>query len=211
MGLIIKGYPLNTHYIRCIWGWLLRVPLRLPSQGKVIVPFTSSHFPTQIWSLWYKVMSQIEVKGSLVILLVGWLPRNTFDLLFRWLGVPEIYIYIYVYIYNLPWIFKCQSWSSRLWYAPFGAIPLFRRLHGMTCMEYTFVFPTPPHPGNFTYPAVSAPLFCSHFFFHNPAVSQFFFYPSTVSVLTVLFAHHPAVSLPTVLIIFFTKVGTKSK
>ena len=26
-GVLQKGiYPINTHYIRCIWGWLLRVP-----------------------------------------------------------------------------------------------------------------------------------------------------------------------------------------
>ncbi len=35
-------YPMNTHYIRCYWGWLLRVP----SQGY-------HHFPFDCWG-WKK-------------------------------------------------------------------------------------------------------------------------------------------------------------
>ena len=34
---IIGKYPINTHYIRCIWGWLLRVP----SQGYHHFPYDS--------------------------------------------------------------------------------------------------------------------------------------------------------------------------
>ena len=133
-------------------------------------PFSNPNRPRQ------KEVSQIEVKGSFVIPFVGWLPRTNL-LVFASLGIPVLY--------NLPRIFTCQSWSSRLWYAPFGAIPLFRRLYGMTCMEL-FFSPCPLKKTQ-TLPFLfsshcffSSPLF---FFTHHPAVSPLFFLPIILFLL----------------------------
>ena len=120
------------------------------------------------------------MKGSFVIPFVGWLPRTNL-LVFGSLGIPVVY--------NLPRILTCQSWSSRLWYAPFGAIPPFRRLYGMTCMELFFSSCPPKKkdkPCHFCF-------FCTVFFHHHCL-----FYPSSCRFPTVFLTHH-SVSPPTVL------------
>ena len=48
-------YPINTHYIRCIWDWLLGVPSQ-----------RYQHFPDDSWRLGWEmiVMSKVQVLNS---------------------------------------------------------------------------------------------------------------------------------------------------
>ncbi len=54
-------YQINTHYIRCIWGWLLRVP----SQGYHHLPYEKKNILQFHMTLWIDIVSK-SLKASLL-------------------------------------------------------------------------------------------------------------------------------------------------